>query len=166
MGVSFAGKAIFNNFSEIRFISFLEPTCLWSAPRHGALVIKFPDQDFRSFQFQDACVPWFTTWPIISLYPSLITSLWDFSPKSKMGWSLEHKGLQQQRQIFVFTSLVGVFCAIFVWNSRSPALSCSDLFTSNFTSGSFRITLANADVFPAVTWYRRKQFLSAKPSDS
>ena len=82
-----------------------------------------------------------------SLYPSMIASLWDFSPKSEMGWSLEPKGLQQQRQIFVFTSLVGVLCAIFVWNSRSPALACSDLFTSNFTSGCLRISLRTQTYF-------------------
>ena len=33
------------------------------------------------------------------------------SPKIEMGRSLELKGLQRQPQIFVFTSLVGVFAA-------------------------------------------------------
>ena len=135
-------------FSSFLTISFPEPMCLLvSSKTRSSAIIKFPVSVSRRMRVK---------WPVI-FYPSIIVSLWDFSAKSEMGRSLEPKGLQQQRQIFVFTSLVGVFHVIFVWNSRSPALTVSDLFTSNFSSGTLRIS-------PRTQTYFRLSLDSAKNS--
>ena len=70
----------------------------------------------------------------------------------------------------MFTSLVGVFCAIFVWNYRSPALTCSDLFISNFTYGSLRISLRTQTYFRlSLGWaennlFRRNQVTAGNTS--
>ena len=98
-------------------ISFPEPTCrLVSSKTRSSAIIKFPYQDFRSSGFTaHVHVCWFTKWAVISLYPSMIVSLWDFSPKSEMRWSIEPKGLQQQRQT-VYKSSPDLTClkAIFL----------------------------------------------------
>ena len=72
--------------------------------------------------------------------------VYNMASRDKVNVDAFHKGIQcalpkPGESNFVFPSLVGVPCAIFVWNSRSPVLACSDLFTGNFISGSLRISL-------------------------